>query len=77
MHTKLDHLGISVPKEQFESIVEWYLKALSPLNYKEMFRFPFVVGLGDDTPDFWIAGKDDCPPQELHVAFSAPGMFAA
>ena len=75
MASKIDHLGISAPKDQFESIVEWYLKALAPLNYKELMRFPFAVGLGDQVPDFWIAGKDDCPRQELHFAFTAPGMF--
>lgn len=68
----IDHLTIPVPEEHFEPLVEWYKKALSPLGYKEIMRFPGVVGLGSEFPDFWIAQKEIHIPTGFHFAFSAP-----
>ncbi|GIJ85062.1 hypothetical protein Asppvi_003917 [Aspergillus pseudoviridinutans] len=71
MPCTIDHVGISAPKDQFESIVDWYKKALAPLNYKEIMRVPGAVGLGSDTPDFWI-GETDEQTRGVHFAFVAP-----
>ncbi|PLB48422.1 Glyoxalase/Bleomycin resistance protein/Dihydroxybiphenyl dioxygenase [Aspergillus steynii IBT 23096] len=69
--SKIDHVGISAPGDQFESLVEWYKKALAPLNYKELMRFPGAVGLGDEVPDFWIMQTESDTPQNVHFAFAA------
>jgi lactoylglutathione lyase len=73
--SKIDHLGIYAPPDQFEKLIEWYLSALSPLNYREIMRIPGAVGLGDQVPDFWIAEKEGAGPQQVHFAFTAPGML--
>ncbi|KAB8076108.1 Glyoxalase/Bleomycin resistance protein/Dihydroxybiphenyl dioxygenase [Aspergillus leporis] len=70
--SKIDHLGIYAPPDQFEKLIEWYLSALSPLNYREIMRIPGAVGLGDQVPDFWIAEKEGAGPQQVHFAFTAP-----
>ncbi|KKK21436.1 hypothetical protein P175DRAFT_0496837 [Aspergillus ochraceoroseus IBT 24754] len=70
--SKIDHVSITAPKDQFEPVVEWYKKALAPLNYKEIMRFPGAVGLGDQVPDFWISQTDSETPQNLHFAFTSP-----
>ncbi|KAE8378828.1 Glyoxalase/Bleomycin resistance protein/Dihydroxybiphenyl dioxygenase [Aspergillus bertholletiae] len=72
----VDHLTIPVPEEHFEPLVEWYKKALSPLGYKEIMRFPGIVGLGNEFPDFWIAQKEIQIPSGFHFAFSAPNQAA-
>ncbi|KAL4813522.1 Glyoxalase/Bleomycin resistance protein/Dihydroxybiphenyl dioxygenase [Aspergillus spinulosporus] len=69
--SKIDHIGITAPTEQFESLIEFYLKALAPLHYKEIMRFPGAVGLGDKVPDFWITETKVDSPQGLHFAFAA------
>ncbi|KAF7113857.1 hypothetical protein CNMCM5793_004912 [Aspergillus hiratsukae] len=71
MSSTIDHVGIYAPKDQFESIIDWYKKALAPLNYKEIMRFPGAVGLGSEHPDFWISETDEqC--RGVHYAFVAP-----
>lgn len=72
----IDHIGIPVPLDKFETIVEWYKQALKPLKYIEMMRVSGVVGMGvadDGAPDFWIMGKESCHMQGIHIAFSASG----
>jgi hypothetical protein len=71
--SKIDHLTIYSSKEKFEPLIEWYKKALSPLGYKEIMRFPEFIGLGAEVPDFWIAQKDTNIPSGIHFAFTAPG----
>jgi hypothetical protein len=71
--SKIDHLTIYSSKEEFEPLIEWYKKALSPLGYKEIMRFPEFVGLGAEIPDFWIAQKNTNIPAGIHFAFTAPG----
>jgi hypothetical protein len=70
----IDHIGLHVPVESFDSIVEFYKTALAPLGYKEMMRpVNNVVGLGEKTPDFWIAGhiEQKAPTgSTIHIAFS-------
>ncbi|KAL2855780.1 Glyoxalase/Bleomycin resistance protein/Dihydroxybiphenyl dioxygenase [Aspergillus pseudodeflectus] len=67
--SKIDHIGINAPTEEFESLVEFYKKALAPLKYKELMRFPGAVGLGDQVPDFWISETKDQTKQNVHFAF--------
>lgn len=74
MPPTIDHVGITAPEEHFDSLIEWYKKALSPLQYRELMRFPGAVGLGNETPDFWITQKETSLPSGVHIAFSAPGM---
>ncbi|KAL4786893.1 Glyoxalase/Bleomycin resistance protein/Dihydroxybiphenyl dioxygenase [Aspergillus varians] len=69
--SRIDHVGINAPTDQFESLIEFYKKALAPLKYKEIMRFPGAVGLGDQVPDFWISEAKTDAPQGLHFAFSA------
>ncbi|KAL2869580.1 VOC family protein [Aspergillus lucknowensis] len=69
--SKIDHIGINAPEDQFESVVEFYKKALAPLKYKELMRFPGAVGLGDQVPDFWIAATKADTPQNVHFAFTS------
>lgn len=71
--SKIDHVGITAPTDQFESLIEWYKKALAPLNYKELMRFPGAVGLGDEVPDFWITETKSDAAQNVHFAFAATG----
>ncbi|KAF7164851.1 hypothetical protein CNMCM5623_009278 [Aspergillus felis] len=69
----IDHVGIYAPKDQLESIVDWYKKALAPLNYKEIMRVPGAVGLGSEAPDFWIGETDEqTRGKGIHLAFVAP-----
>nr|ABA70588.1 hypothetical protein [Penicillium chrysogenum] len=76
MSSNIDHLGITAPDGHFESLVEWYKKALSPLGYKEIMRFPGMVGLGSEIPDFWITQKETHIPSGFHFAFTAPNRAA-
>lgn len=73
----IDHLTIPAPEEHFEPLIEWYKKALSPLGYKEIMRFPGVVGLGSEFPDFWIMQKETHIPLGFHFAFSAPSTVTS
>ncbi|KAL3478909.1 Glyoxalase/Bleomycin resistance protein/Dihydroxybiphenyl dioxygenase [Aspergillus californicus] len=67
--SKIDHIGINAPTEQFENLVEFYKNTLAPLQYKELMRFPGTVGLGHQVPDFWISETKVDTPQNLHFAF--------
>lgn len=70
----IDHLGLTFPADRFEEIVEWYKKALIPLEYTELMRFPGVVGLGaKGVPDFWLTVREEFSKQDAHVGFTAPG----
>ncbi|KAH8433191.1 uncharacterized protein LDX57_010824 [Aspergillus melleus] len=72
---KIDHVDITAPADQFESLVKWYNKALAPLNYRELLRFPGAVGLGDEVPDLWISQTESETPQNVHFAFTATGKL--
>lgn len=72
----LDHLAIQAPPSKYDSIVEFYLKALAPLGYSKQMEFPKrAVGLGPskETADFWIGSKggEDVEDVGLHFAFTA------
>lgn len=73
----VDHVGISVPKDRFKEILDFYLAALAPLGYKVIAQpIPDVVGLGKDVPDWWLAAADAAPARgSLHVAFSTMSMW--
>jgi len=73
MPSKIDHIGLGAPRDKFDDVVAWYIKALAPLKYDEVKRFPGVVGLGaDGIPDFWIATRDGPSQLGIHLAFRAP-----
>ena len=73
----IDHLGLRVPAESFQAVLEFYKTVLTPLGYKEMMRpMDTVVGLGVTMPDFWILGRAEEQPStvgRIHLAFSAAG----
>ncbi|KAL4900459.1 hypothetical protein BDW74DRAFT_161960 [Aspergillus multicolor] len=69
--SRIDHVGITAPSDAFEPLIQFYLKALAPLHYKEIMRFPGAVGLGNQVPDFWISEAKTDAPQGLHFAFGA------
>lgn len=73
--SNIDHITIPASEKDFESLIEWYKKALSPLAFKEIMRFPGMVGLGSEFPDFWIAQKETNIPSGFHFAFSAPSTL--
>jgi hypothetical protein len=75
--TNIDHLTIPVPGEHFDTLVEWYKKALSPSGRREIIRFPGVVGMGSEFPDSWIAQKAIHIPSGFHFAFSALSMVCS
>lgn len=75
--SNIDHLGITAPDEHFEPLVEWYKNVLSPLGYTEIMRFPGMVGLGSEIPDFWITQKETHIPSGFHFAFTAPSTVTS
>ncbi|HET9623949.1 MAG TPA: VOC family protein [Kofleriaceae bacterium] len=66
----IDHISVQV--SDLDRSVAWYTKALAPLGYALIMRFPNGAGFGvDGKPDFGIfVGK---PNDKLHVAFRAAG----
>lgn len=75
---KINHLSITAPAAQFEEVVQWYTKTLSPLGYIELHRFPGAVGLGPDgQPDFWITAKETWTKSPIHIGFNAAGEKTA
>lgn len=71
------HTGIVVPKDKVADVVAWYLKALEPLGYKQIFDYGVAVGLGDKeySADFWVVGRDIPENITGHLAFAAPGKL--
>jgi 4-hydroxyphenylpyruvate dioxygenase-like putative hemolysin len=68
----LDHVGISVPADRLQEIVDWYLAALAPLGYTKLKDFSgHAVGLGPkkNTVPFWIAAKAEGQIAATHIAF--------
>ena len=66
----IDHMGLAVT--DLDASVAFYTRALAPLGYEVVLRFPQVVGFGvAGKPDFWIAAG--APTDKLHVAFRATG----
>ena len=65
----IDHIGIGV--RNLDASVAFYEKALAPLGYKMLMKFPEAAGFGrDGKPDFWIAGEGKLE-RPVHVAIIA------
>lgn len=78
MPLTIDHAAIIVPASKLDDFVKFLLAALGPLGLKEMMRpVPNSVGLGDQTPFFWVTGVEgDAKTLETvvlreHFAFTA------
>ena len=67
MPLTIDHTAIVVPAAKLDDVVKFLLAALEPLGLKEMMRpIPNSVGLGDQTPFFWVTGiEGDAKTLEL------------
>jgi hypothetical protein len=83
MPLKIDHTAIVVPADKLNDVVKFLLAALEPLGLKEMMRpIPNSVGLGDQTPFFWVTGIEgdaktlESVLQNEHTAFSANGTIS-
>jgi catechol 2,3-dioxygenase-like lactoylglutathione lyase family enzyme len=63
----IDHIGITVT--DLERSVAFYEKALAPLGYGLLKRFPGVAGFGKNDHTFWIAQGPKTTP--IHIAFAA------
>jgi catechol 2,3-dioxygenase-like lactoylglutathione lyase family enzyme len=64
----IDHIGIAVT--DIDRATAFYEKALAPLGYTLLKRYPGVAGFGrNDDPDFWIGQGTVVQP--VHVAFRA------
>ena len=82
MPLTLDHTALVVPASKLDDFVKFVLAALEPLGLKEMMRpVPNSVGLGDQTPFFWVTGIEgdartlEAFVQNEHTAFSAKGEY--
>jgi hypothetical protein len=78
MPLTIDHTAIVVPASQLDGVVNFLLAALKPLGLKEMMRpIPNSVGLGDQTPFFWVTGIEgdertlEAVMKNEHTAFTA------
>jgi hypothetical protein len=71
----LDHVSLSVPPAQFDTVVAWYVTALAPLGYAKQIEFPAqAVGFGPSSKGnapFWIGAKEGAIVNGIHVAFKA------
>lgn len=78
-----DHVGLSVPKDKFPAVVDFYAAALAPLGYEQLISMfeGQLVALGDKTSpadnkaDFWLAGMSETAVDKnyAHWAFVADG----
>jgi hypothetical protein len=76
-----DHFSLVVPEAKLEDLISFLTKSLGHLGFKEMMRpVPNVVGLGEESPYFWIRAL--CPEdvdgksvdgllKQNHIAFTA------
>lgn len=70
----IDHIGIAVT--DLDKSVEFYTKALAPLGYVMMMKYPGqAAGFGvPPIPDLWLGQSD--APKRAHVAIRASGRAA-
>ncbi|KAJ2968029.1 hypothetical protein NQ176_g9378 [Zarea fungicola] len=76
-----DHVALSVPKDKFPAVVDFYAAALAPLGYDQLISMfeGQLVALGDKTSpmdnkaDFWLSGMSDTAVEKnyAHWAFVA------
>lgn len=74
----IQHIYLMVRQAQVAAMVEWYSKALAPLDYKVMFRASeALVALGPKGgwPNFWIRGHDGDVTVPTHVCFQTFSEF--
>jgi catechol 2,3-dioxygenase-like lactoylglutathione lyase family enzyme len=68
----IDHTGIRV--SDMEKSIAFYTKALAPLGYTLLAKFPGGAGFGmNNKPDFWLDGGQGAPKDPIHIAFRASG----
>jgi catechol 2,3-dioxygenase-like lactoylglutathione lyase family enzyme len=68
----IDHTGIRV--SDLEKSIAFYTKALAPLGYTLLAKFPGGVGFGmNHKPEFWLHGDKGAPKDPVHIAFRATG----
>jgi catechol 2,3-dioxygenase-like lactoylglutathione lyase family enzyme len=66
----IDHIDVQVT--DLEQSVAFYTKALAPLGYVLIMRFPETAGFGvDGKPDLWL--RRATPGDRVHVAIRAAG----
>lgn len=65
----IDHISLRV--SNFDKALAFYSKALKPLDYSVVMKFPGAAGLGTKgKPDFWLTATS-LPVNPTHVAFAA------
>lgn len=53
----LNHSSLTLPAPKVAPLLTFLTSSLAHLGFKEHARFgPYVVGLGEDTAYFWLAG---------------------
>ena len=68
----IDHTGIRV--SDLDKSIAFYTKALAPLGYTLLAKFPGGAGFGaNNKPDFCLDGSGKPPNDQIHVAFRASG----
>lgn len=64
----IDHLGITVT--DLARSIAFYERALAPLGYAPIMKFPQAAGFGlPGKPDFWIGSGPGAAPSPVHVGF--------
>jgi hypothetical protein len=79
----LDHLALSVPRDSYQAVLDFYTAALAPLGYEKLVSMfdDKLVGLGSkasplpNKADFWLSGLADFTGEAryTHWAFVADG----
>ncbi|KAL8752822.1 MAG: hypothetical protein Q9199_005474 [Rusavskia elegans] len=77
----LDHFSLTLPASKVAPLVAFLTSSLAHLGFKEHTRYgPYIVGLGEETAYFWLAGilsedADGKTVEEMlkkqHIAFTA------
>ncbi|KAL8726229.1 MAG: hypothetical protein Q9166_006854 [cf. Caloplaca sp. 2 TL-2023] len=77
----LDHFSLIVPAKAVDPLIAFLTTSLAHLGFKEHIRYgPYVVGLGETFPYFWIVGimPEDADEKTMdgvlkrqHIAFCA------
>lgn len=77
----LDHFSLTLPAPKVAPLVTFLTSSLAHLGFKEHTRYgPYIVGLGEETAYFWLAGilSEDADEKTVvemlkkqHIAFAA------
>lgn len=78
MKRTIDHFAFNVPMEKFETVVAWYLAALSPVKFEKVYESPGSVGIGPNKQtDFWITAEEGASTtSRFHIAFHGDGILS-